>query len=68
MREPRASTYTFWVMDGISRLSVEVQQLRVFEESQIESGKYQDNADIHHQPFPEVILKDKKIHTQDNDN
>ena len=32
---------------------------RVFQESQIEGGKNQNNADIHYQPFPESILKEQ---------
>jgi hypothetical protein len=31
--------------------------LRVLQESQIEGQKHQNNADIHHQPFPESIPK-----------
>jgi hypothetical protein len=32
--------------------------LRVFQESEIEGGKHQDDADVHHQPFPESIPKE----------
>jgi hypothetical protein len=31
-----------------------------------EGCKHQDNANIHHQPFPEPISKEEKIHTNDN--
>jgi hypothetical protein len=40
--------------------------LRVLQESQIEGRKHQNNADIHHQPFPESILEEQQIHTNDN--
>ena len=37
-----------------------VMSLWVFQESQIKGCKHQDNADVHYQPFPESILKEKK--------
>jgi len=40
--------------------------LRVLEESQIEGCKHQDNADVHYKPFPESILKEQYIYTNDN--
>ena len=42
--------------------------LWVLEESQIKGRKYQDNADVHYQPFPESILKEQQVYTNDNGN
>jgi hypothetical protein len=39
---------------------------RILYESQIEGCKHQDNTDVHHEPFPESILKEKKIYANDN--
>jgi hypothetical protein len=35
----------------------------VSEESQIESREYQDNANVHHQPFPESVSEERDIQT-----
>jgi 1,2-phenylacetyl-CoA epoxidase PaaB subunit len=42
--------------------------LWVLEESQIKGSKHQDNADVHYQPFPESILKEQQVYTNDNGN
>jgi hypothetical protein len=39
---------------------------RVPEESQIKAYKNQNNADIHHEPVPESMLKEQDIHGNDN--
>ncbi len=36
------------------------------EESEVESCKHQDNANIHCQPFPESVSEEQKIHTNDD--
>ena len=36
------------------------------EESQVESSEYQDDADIHHQSFPESVSEERDIHTDYN--
>jgi hypothetical protein len=36
------------------------------EESQVESCEYQDNANIHYQPFPESVSEEKEIYTRYN--
>jgi hypothetical protein len=36
------------------------------EESQVESRKHQDNADIHYQPFPESVPEERKIYRDYN--
>jgi len=36
------------------------------EESQVESSEHQDNADIHHQPFPESASEKHEIYTDYN--
>jgi hypothetical protein len=38
----------------------------VLEESHIERREHQNNADIHHQPFPESVPKEKYVHGNDN--
>jgi GNAT superfamily N-acetyltransferase len=40
--------------------------LRVLHESQIEGGEHQDNADVDQQPFPESILEEQQIYTNNN--
>jgi hypothetical protein len=40
--------------------------LRIFYESEIEGREHQDNTDIHRQPFPESILEEQKIQTNNN--
>jgi hypothetical protein len=42
--------------------------LWVLEESQIKGCKHQDDADVHYHPFPESILKEQKVYTNDNGN
>jgi len=37
------------------------------EESEVESGEYQDNADIHGKPFPESVSEEQNIYTDYND-
>jgi hypothetical protein len=37
------------------------------EESQVESSEYQDNANIHDQPFPESVSEEHEIYTDYND-
>jgi hypothetical protein len=44
-----------------------LRDLRVLQKSQIEGSEYQDNADVHHQPFPDAVLEEEQIHTNDND-
>jgi hypothetical protein len=39
----------------------------VLHKSQIESREHQDDADVHHQPFPEAVPEEQQIHTDDND-
>jgi len=36
------------------------------EESQVESCEHQDNANIHHQPFPESVSEEHEIYTDYN--
>jgi hypothetical protein len=36
------------------------------EESQVESSKHQDNANIHRQPFPESVSQEHEIDTDDD--
>jgi hypothetical protein len=36
------------------------------EESQVESSEHQNDADVHHQPFPETVSEDHEIDTDDN--
>ena len=36
------------------------------EESQVESSEHQDNANIHYQPFPESISKEREIYKDYN--
>jgi hypothetical protein len=36
------------------------------EESQVESGKDQDNANIRYQPFPKAVSEERKIYTDDD--
>jgi hypothetical protein len=36
---------------------------RRHEESQVESSKHQDNANIHYQPFPESVSEEHEIYT-----
>jgi hypothetical protein len=36
------------------------------EESQVESSKHQDNANIHYQPLPEAVSEEDKIYTHYN--
>jgi hypothetical protein len=36
-------------------------QSRRLEKSQVESCEYQDNADIHHQPFPKSVSEEHEI-------
>jgi hypothetical protein len=33
------------------------------EESQVESSEHQDNANIHYQPFPELVSEEHEIYT-----
>ena len=40
--------------------------LRIPQESQIEGCKHQDNSDVHHQAFPELIPEEEQIYTDDN--
>jgi hypothetical protein len=39
--------------------------LWVPKESQIEAGKHQNDSDVHHQPFPEIIPEDQGIESDD---
>jgi hypothetical protein len=39
---------------------------RVLQESQAEGCEHHDNADIHEKPFPEAILEEQDIDTDDN--
>jgi hypothetical protein len=41
--------------------------LRMLQKSQIEGREQQDDADVRHQPFPEAVLEEQQIHTNDND-
>jgi hypothetical protein len=36
------------------------------EESQVESSKHQDNANIHYQPFPKSVSEEHEIYTDYN--
>jgi hypothetical protein len=38
----------------------------VLKESQIESSKHQDDSDVHHQSFPEVVPEDQGIYSDDD--
>jgi len=40
--------------------------LSTLQEPQIERREYQDNSDVHHQPFPEPIPEEQDVHA-DND-
>jgi hypothetical protein len=35
------------------------------QESQVEGSNHQDNADIHHQPWPELMPEEQQIHDND---
>jgi hypothetical protein len=37
-----------------------------FEESQVEGREYQNDANIHHQPFPESVSEEHDIRPDDN--
>jgi hypothetical protein len=39
---------------------------RTLEEPQIETGKYQNNSDIHCQPCPELVPEEQNIHANHN--
>jgi len=39
---------------------------RTHEKSQVESSEHQDDADIHHQSFPESISEERKIYADYN--
>jgi hypothetical protein len=39
---------------------------RTHEEPQVESCEHQDDADIHHQSFPESISEEREIYTDYN--
>jgi hypothetical protein len=36
------------------------------EESQVESGEHQDDANVRYQPFPKAISEESKINTDDD--
>jgi hypothetical protein len=36
------------------------------EEPQVESSEYEDNANIHYQPFPESVSEEHEIYTDYN--
>lgn len=36
------------------------------EKSEVKSAEYQDNANIHHQPFPEPVSEEHEIYTDYN--
>jgi hypothetical protein len=36
------------------------------EEFQVERSEHQDDANIHHQPFPESASKEREIHSDDH--
>jgi hypothetical protein len=36
------------------------------EKSQVESSEHQDNADVHHQPFPESVSEELEIDADDD--
>ena len=36
------------------------------QESEVECREHQNNANIHHQPFPELISEEREIHTDYN--
>jgi hypothetical protein len=40
--------------------------LRVPQESQVEGRKYQDDPDVHYQPLPKPVPKEKDIYTDNN--
>jgi hypothetical protein len=40
--------------------------LWVVKKSQIEGGKHQNDSDVHHQPFPEMVPEDQGIYSDDN--
>jgi hypothetical protein len=40
--------------------------LWMLEESQVESGEYQDNANIRYQPFPKTVSEERKIYADDD--
>jgi hypothetical protein len=40
--------------------------LLVLQDSQIEGGKHEDDADVHHQACPELIPEERQIHTDHN--
>src|SRR5262245_27958879 len=36
------------------------------QEPQIERSEHQDNSDVHHQPFPEPVLKEQDVHADNH--
>jgi len=38
----------------------------VVKKSQIEGGKHQDDSDVHHQPFPEMVPENQGIYNHDD--
>src|SRR5271170_2530329 len=51
---------------GARRTTLQPWGLPVFQESQIEGGKRQDDADVHDEPFPESIPEEQHIDADDN--
>ncbi|MFZ0734815.1 MAG: hypothetical protein WAM79_21035 [Candidatus Sulfotelmatobacter sp.] len=41
--------------------------LWVLKESQIEGGKYQNDSDVHQESFPEMVLEDQDVYSDDDD-
>jgi hypothetical protein len=40
----------------------------LFQESEIEGYKHQDNADVRHQPLPEMMPEKQQVYANDNGN
>jgi hypothetical protein len=38
----------------------------MFQESEIDGGEYQDDPDIHRQPFPELVPEEQNIYRDDH--
>ena len=43
-----------------------LEQLHSFQEPQVERGKHQNDADVHHEPLPEVVPEKREIDADDH--
>lgn len=43
-----------------------MKQSWTFQKSEVKGGEYQNDSYIHRQPFPELVLEEQEIYTDDN--